>query len=80
MSELPLHDSARDLLFMSETSTTHQKMNNRLEIMVRIHPLSCSASAAMTRMDSSHYLSYARKQLIYLPIYSSPTNLFIHER
>ena len=35
MSELPLHDSARDLLFMSETSTAAQSMNNRLEVMLQ---------------------------------------------
>jgi guanylate cyclase soluble subunit beta len=35
MSELPLHDSARDLLFMSETSTAQQSMNNRLEVMLQ---------------------------------------------
>lgn len=38
MTDLPLHDSARDLLFMSETRSVVAKMNTRLDTLVLLRP------------------------------------------
>jgi hypothetical protein len=34
MTELPLHDSARDLLFMSELFRAEDKLNKRLDLLL----------------------------------------------